>query len=210
MADSTKPPVPAKPIDRPDASRRRITWMTTGVGGAGVVAAGVPFVASFAPSERAKAVGAPVTASIAGLREEKLMTVEWRGKPVWILRRSPAQLESLQSQELHALLVDPLSHRAEQQPPYASNPYRSIRPEIGVYVAICTHLGCIPTYRPDVNAPDLRPRWPGGFFCPCHGSYFDLAARVYRNVPAPTNLVVPPYRFVSDAVIEIGVDPKST
>src|SRR5690606_21367558 len=107
-------------------------------------------------------------------------------------------------------LVDPLSHRAEQQPPYASNPYRSIRPEIGVYVAICTHLGCIPTYRPDVNAPDLRPRWPGGFFCPCHGSYFDLAARVYRNVPAPTNLVVPPYRFVSDAVIEIGVDPKST
>src|SRR5690606_743786 len=155
MADSAKPPVPAKPIDRPDASRRRITWMTTGVGGAGVVAAGVPFVASFAPSERAKAVGAPVTASIAGLREEKLMTVEWRGKPVWILRRSPAQLESLQSQELHALLVDPLSHRAEQQPPYASNPYRSIRPEIGVYVAICTHLGCIPTYRPDVNAPDL-------------------------------------------------------
>ena len=210
MADTTKPPFTAKPNDRPDASRRRITWMTTGVGGAGVVAAGVPFVASFAPSERAKAVGAPVTVSIAGLQEGKLMTVEWRGQPVWILRRSPAQLESLQSKELQALLVDPLSQRAEQQPAYAANPYRSIRPEIGVYVAICTHLGCIPTYRPDVNAPDLRPGWPGGFFCPCHGSFFDLAARVYRNVPAPTNLVVPPYRFVSDAVIEIGVDLESS
>ena len=209
MADSTKPSVPMDPIERSDASRRRVIWMTTGVGGAGVVAASVPFVASFAPSERAKAVGAPVTVSIAGLREGKLMTVEWRGKPVWILRRSAAQLETLQSKELTALLVDPLSQRAEQQPPYAANPVRSIRPEIGVYVGICTHLGCIPSYRPDVDAPDLRPGWPGGFFCPCHGSYFDLAARVYRNVPAPTNLVVPSYRFVSDSVIEVGVDPGS-
>ncbi len=155
-------------------------------------------------------MGAPVTVSVARLPEEKLMTVEWRSKPVWVLRRGPAQLESLQSKELQTLLVDPLSHRAEQQPSYAANPFRSIRPEIGVYVGICTHLGCIPSYRPEVNAPDLRPGWPGGFFCPCHGSYFDLAARVYRNVPAPTNLVVPSYRFVSESVIEIGVDPEST
>lgn len=210
MADSRKAYVPAKPADRPDASRRRVTWMTTGVGGAGVLAASVPFVASFAPSERARAIGAPVSVSIARLPEGKLMTVEWRGQPVWVLRRSPVQLEGLQSKELQTLLADPLSQRAEQQPSYAANPFRSIRPEIGVYVAICTHLGCIPSYRPEVNAPDLRPGWPGGFFCPCHGSYFDLAARVYRNVPAPTNLVVPSYRFVSDSVIEIGVDSEST
>ncbi len=207
MDDSTRSSVPATPTEEPDASRRRITWMATGVGGVGVVAASVPFVASFAPSERARALGAPVAVSIAHLPEEKRMTVEWRGKPVWILHRSPDQLKRLQSKELQALLVDPMSHRAEQQPAYAANPFRSIRPEFGVYVAICTHLGCIPTYRPDVDAPDLRAGWPGGFFCPCHGSYFDLAARVYRNVPAPTNLEVPPYRFISDTVIEIGVDP---
>lgn len=190
----------------PDAERRRLTLLTAGVGGAGVIAASVPFVASLAPSERAKSQGAPVTVPVDGLREESLTTVEWRGKPVWILRRSPAQQKVLSSADLQRTLVDPASQRSEQQPDYAVNPQRSIRPEFGVYVALCTHLGCIPTYRPDVGAADIGSDWPGGFYCPCHGSRFDLAGRVFRNVPAPSNLVVPPYRFASNTVVEIGVD----
>ncbi len=190
----------------PDAERRRLTLLTAGVGGAGIIAASVPFVSSFAPSERAKSQGAPVTVAVDGLREESLTTVEWRGKPVWILRRSLAQQKVLLSAGLQRDLVDPASERSEQQPDYTVNPQRSIRPEIGVYVALCTHLGCIPTYRPEVGAADIGSDWPGGFYCPCHGSRFDLAGRVFRNVPAPSNLLVPPYRFASDTVIEIGVD----
>ena len=193
----------------PDAYRRQLTFVTVGVGGAGIVAAAVPFVSSFAPSERAKALGAAVTVSIEGLPEERLMTVEWRGKPVWILRRSAAQQQRLQSPDLLSALADPASLRREQQPDYAKNPQRSIRPEIGVFVALCTHLGCIPAYRPDAGATDLRAGWPGGFFCPCHGSAFDLAGRVFRNVPAPSNLEVPPHRYVSDSLIEVGTDKNA-
>lgn len=193
----------------PDAYRRQLTFATVGVGGAGIVAAAIPFVSSFSPSERAKALGAAVTVSIEGLPEERLMTVEWRGKPVWILRRSAAQQQRLQSPDVLNALADPASLRREQQPDYAENPQRSIRPEIGVFVALCTHLGCIPTYRPDAGATDLRAGWPGGFFCPCHGSAFDLAGRVFRNVPAPSNLEVPPHRYVSDSLIEVGTDKNA-
>ncbi|MDP1692167.1 MAG: ubiquinol-cytochrome c reductase iron-sulfur subunit [Burkholderiaceae bacterium] len=193
-----------------DPQRRRLTLLAAGTGGVGLVATAVPFVASFAPSERARALGTAVTVSIDGLAETSLSTVEWRGKPVWILRRSPAQLQHLTAPTHQGLLVDPASRRAEQQPAYAVNPQRSIRPETGVLVALCTHLGCIPSYRPQPGAADIGPDWPGGFFCPCHGSRFDLAGRVFRNVPAPTNLEVPPHRYIADSLIEIGIDTTST
>ena len=198
-----------EPTGQPDPSRRQLTLATAGVGSAGAVAAAVPFSCSFTPSERAKALGAPAVVSIGALADEQRMTVEWRGRPVWILRRSAAQQQRLQARELHERLADPLSHREEQQPAYAANPLRSIQPDVSVLVGLCTHLGCIPLYRPEVGASDLPEGWPGGYFCPCHGSYFDLAGRVFRNVPAPTNLVVPPYRYVSATVIEIGIDPSS-
>jgi ubiquinol-cytochrome c reductase iron-sulfur subunit len=194
----------------PDPQRRLLTLLAAGAGGAGLVATAVPFVSSLAPSERALALGAAVTVSIDGLPEGSLTTVEWRGKPVWILRRSPSQLQHLTAADHQRLLVDPASRRAEQQPAYAVNPQRSIRPETGVFVALCTHLGCIPSYRPDPGAADIGRDWPGGFFCPCHGSRFDLAGRVFRNVPAPTNLEVPPHRYLADSLIEIGIDPTAT
>jgi len=187
-----------------DLRRRRfLTGAATVVGGAGVAAAMVPFISSFQPSAKAQAAGAPVEVDISRLAPGQMITVEWRGKPVYILRRTEANLASLKGHE--GTLRDPES-KIEQQPDYARNEYRSLKPEIFVAVGICTHLGCAPTFRPEVAPADLGADWQGGFFCPCHGSRFDLAGRVYKGVPAPTNLEVPPYSFVSDTTLLIGSD----
>lgn len=192
-----------EPIDR---DRRDWLAATSVAGGAGVVATAVPFVASMAPSERARALGAPVEIDVASIQPGELKTVEWRGKPVFVLRRSPDMLKALTQHD--DLLADPDSRRSEQ-PEYTVNVDRSVKPEIAVMVGICTHLGCIPTFRPTPGAPDIGASWPGGFYCPCHGSKFDLAGRVFKNVPAPTNLAVPPYHFASENRLLIGVDPKA-
>jgi len=188
--------------------RARRLWLTAAsvTGGIGVAATAIPFVRSMAPSERARALGAPVEVHMGALRLGELVTVEWRGKPVWVLKRTPEMLQALRG--LDDVLADPLSKRADQQPAYARNEFRSIRPDVAVLVGICTHLGCVPTFRP-AGAAGAEPGWPGGFFCPCHGSKFDLAGRVYKNVPAPSNLEVPPHRFASDSVVLIGEDPPS-
>lgn len=189
-----------------DLRRRRFLTGAAGVvGGAGAVAAAVPFIAYLQPSARTQAAGAPVEVDIAKLAPGQMITIEWRGKPVYVLRRTQAHLEALQA--LGDELRDPDSE-APQQPPYARNPYRSLKPEIFVAIGICTHLGCAPTYRPEVGPADLGADWPGGFFCPCHGSRFDLAGRVYKGVPAPTNLEVPPYRFLSETTLLIGSDKE--
>jgi ubiquinol-cytochrome c reductase iron-sulfur subunit len=158
------------------------------------------------PSARARAAGAPVDVDIGGLEPGQQMTVEWRGKPVWIVRRTDESLEYLKG--MADRLRDPESDVVDQQPPYAKNVYRSIKPEYLVVLGLCTHLGCSPTYRPEVAPADLGEQWKGGFFCPCHGSRFDLAGRVYKGVPAPTNMVVPPHRYLTDAKIVIGVDQE--
>jgi len=175
-------------------------------GGIGTVAAAVPFAWSFWPSERAKAAGAPVEVDISKLEPGQQITVEWRGKVVWVIKRTPEMLASLP--KLDSRVADPKSE-VDHQPKNCKNEDRSIKPDIFVAVGICTHLGCSPTYRPQVAPPDLGPEWLGGFFCPCHQSKFDLAGRVYKGVPAPTNLVVPPYRFLSDTRILVGEETKS-
>jgi ubiquinol-cytochrome c reductase iron-sulfur subunit len=193
--------------DKPDdiSRRRTLVRLTAAAGGVAAAGAAVPFIASLAPSERARAAGAPVEADIESLKPAVLRTIEWRGQPVWILRRTPDMLQRLGSAE--PLLIDPGSRVGSQQPDYAKNPTRSIEPEVLVTVALCTHLGCIPSYYP---APDsLQPGWPGGFYCPCHGSKFDLAGRVYRGSPAPTNLVIPPHRYESATRLVVGEDAKS-
>ncbi len=183
--------------------RRFLTASTAAVGAIGAGFVAVPFVASWMPSERAKTAGAPVEVDISKLQEGRMMTVEWRGKPVWIVRRSKQTLENLP--RLDDQLRDPASEN-EQQPVYAQNAARSIKPELAVIIGICTHLGCSPTYRPELAAADLGADWLGGFFCPCHGSKFDLAGRVYSGVPAPLNLEIPPHFYKSDRVILIGRD----
>jgi ubiquinol-cytochrome c reductase iron-sulfur subunit len=185
-----------------EGKRRFLIGTTSVVGGIGTVAAATPFVMSMFPSERAKAAGAPVEQDIAKLEPGQQITVEWRGKVVWIINRTQPMLETLP--KLDNRVADPKSEFL-QQPVYCKNEYRSIKPEVFVAVGICTHLGCSPTYRPEVAPGDLGPEWLGGFFCPCYQSKFDLAGRVYKGVPAPTNLVIPPYRFLSDTKIEIGV-----
>ena len=189
-----------------DSSKR--TWLIASscAGAAGAAALATPFVASFAPSERAKAAGAAVEVDIAAVKPGEKITVEWRGKPVWIMRRTPEQLETLK--QVEGELADPNSDRtAFPTPEYARNPQRSIRPEVFVTVGICTHLGCSPTAVPaGTSNPSVGDQWQGGFFCPCHGSTFDLAGRVFKNKPAPTNLEVPPHRYVSDTRLLIGDD----
>ena len=189
--------------------RRMLTTVTTGVGLVGAGALAVPFVASMAPSARAKAAGAPVEVDISRLSEGQMLAVEWRGKPVWIIRRTPEMLEDLA--QIREKLSDPDSEVETQQPAYAKNKYRSIKPEVLVVLGVCTHLGCAPTKKFEQGkASGVSDDWVGGFFCPCHGSSFDLAGRVYRNVPAPTNLEVPPYSFLSDDRVLIGVGPEDT
>ena len=187
-----------------DCGRRRLLLATSAAGGAMTVAAAVPFVASLTPSERAKAAGAPVEADISKLAPGEMMTVEWRGKPVWILRRTEAMLESLKKTD--GEVSDPNSDKP-MQPPYAKNEGRSIKPEYLVVVGICTHLGCSPTEKFKTGAESgVANDWPGGFLCPCHGSTFDLAGRVYKSKPAPDNLEVPPHKYLTDATILIGDD----
>jgi len=192
-----------------DKGRRRfLTAATSVVGAAGAAAVAIPFVLSMQPSERAKAAGAPVEADISKLEPGQKLTVEWRGKPVWIVRRTEQNLSDLASVE--AKLLDPNSDNTGQQPGWAKNATRAQKPEYLVLVGICTHLGCSPTYRPDIAAADLGGDWKGGFFCPCHGSKFDLAGRVFAGVPAPKNLEVPPYKFLTDSTILIGDDEGVT
>jgi ubiquinol-cytochrome c reductase iron-sulfur subunit len=183
--------------------RHFLTVATLVTGGAGVVATAVPFVASFQPSARAQALGAPVEFDISKLEIGALAKVEWRGRPIYILRRSEEMLASLNKDE--SMLRDPTSEESVQ-PSYAMNQYRSVRPAYLVLEGVCTHLGCAPMPRFEVAPADLGPSWPGGFYCPCHGSRFDLAGRVFQGVPAPTNLTVPPYRFVNDSTLLIGSD----
>ena len=190
--------------DNTNTGRRRfLTAATTVVGAVGVGFALVPFVSSMQPSAKARAAGAPVRADISKLEPGQMIRVKWRGKPVWLVRRTDEMLESLAT--LVPELRDPDSVEP-MQPEYAQNEFRSIRPEVLVTVGICTHLGCSPTYRPDVGAADLGADWLGGFFCPCHGSRFDLAGRVYKGVPAPLNLEIPPHRYLSDDELVIGED----
>lgn len=185
-----------------DEKRRRfLLATTTALGGVGAACAFTPFVSSWLPSAKAEAAGAPVEVDLSRIEPGQQMIVEWRGKPVWIIRRTPEMLKHLSDH--NATLRDPES-RVEQQPAYAHNAYRSIKPEYLVLIGICTHLGCSPKYKPSIN--EFGPDWPGGFYCPCHGSKFDLAGRVFKGMPAPINLAVPPYRYVSDTVIVIGED----
>lgn len=193
-----------------DSGKR--TWLiASGCAGAvGGVAVAVPFVSTFQPSERARAAGAPVEVDISALKPGEKLTVEWRGKPVWIIKRTPEQLAALP--KVDAQLADPQSLRkpGELTPEYARNEYRSIKPEIMVAVGICTHLGCSPSDKFTPGAqPSLPDDWAGGFLCPCHGSTFDMAGRVYKNKPAPDNLEVPPYMYLSDTRLLIGEDKKA-
>jgi len=187
--------------------RRFLTAATSVVGAVGAGFVAVPFIASWMPSERAKNAGAPVEADISKLEEGRMMIVEWQSKPVWIVRRSRQMLDSLP--KLNDNLRDPASENADQQPEYAQNETRSRKPEILVLVGICTHLGCSPSYRPEIAPADLGDEWLGGFFCPCHSSKFDMAGRVYTGVPAPTNLPVPPHYYLTENTILVGEDGEA-
>ena len=189
--------------------RRLLSGATAALAGAGIGAAAVPFVSSMKPSARTQAAGAPIAVPLAGLAPGKQVTVEWRRKPVWVLRRTQEQIDDLANPTLAIRLRDPDSKISSQQPEYMRNRFRSLRPDILVAVAVCTHLGCVPTYRPDRAPADLGAAWMGGYFCPCHGSRFDLAGRVFKGVPAPTNLLIPPYRFESDDRLLVGENPVS-
>ncbi|MGI9229102.1 MAG: ubiquinol-cytochrome c reductase iron-sulfur subunit [Gammaproteobacteria bacterium] len=184
--------------------RLLLTTAATVVGGAGAVATAVPFVKSFIPSAKAKAIGAPVEVDISDIEPGELKVQSWQGKPVWILRRSKQSVAALTG--LDDKLKDPASVK-DQQPDYARNEYRSVKPEYLVVIGLCTHLGCSPGYvRKGSEEYDLGNNWQGGFFCPCHGSRYDLAGRVFKSVPAPTNLLVPPHQYLSDSKILIGND----
>jgi ubiquinol-cytochrome c reductase iron-sulfur subunit len=190
--------------DGVDTSKRRfLIAATTVVGGVGAVYTAVPFLASWMPSERAKAAGAPVEADISKLEDGQMIRVQWRGKPVWVVKRTEEMVKALPG--LNAKLRDPESVDL-QQPEYAQNVTRSIKPEILVAVGICTHLGCSPSFVPEALPQPYDAEWKGGFFCPCHGSKFDLSGRVYQGVPAPLNLEVPPHKYISESLILIGDD----
>jgi len=189
--------------------RRFLTATTAVVGAVGAGFAAVPFIKSWNPSARAKLAGAPVTADISALQEGQRLILEWRGQPIWIVKRSAAVLEALPT--LDGNLRDPKSDNADQQPEYVrqANPeLRSIKPDISVLVGLCTHLGCSPEMAAEIKPEPYDPDWKGGYFCPCHKSRFDMAGRVYQGVPAPTNLVVPPHYYADDSTIVIGVDPQ--
>lgn len=191
----------------PDLERRRfLTGVTTGIGAVGVGFGAAPFVLSMTPSERAKAAGAPVEVDISQIPDGEMKVVEWRGKPVWLLKRTREMLDGLK--KVTELLADPKSERS-LQPGYVNPQHRSTRPELLVMVGICTHLGCSPVAKLKAGGgTDMGADWPGGFFCPCHGSKFDLAGRVYKNVPAPTNMEIPPYTYLAENRILIGIHPE--
>ncbi|WP_462329545.1 ubiquinol-cytochrome c reductase iron-sulfur subunit [Thiohalocapsa halophila] len=188
-----------------DQKRRRVlVTATSAVGAVGVGFIAVPFISSMNPSAKARAAGAPVQADVSKLEPGALLRVKYRGQPIWVVRRTDKMLEALPT--LEPKLVDPDSAVESQQPPYCANPTRSIKPEYFVAIGICTHLGCSPTYRPEFAPDDMGPDWKGGWFCPCHGSKFDLAGRVYKGVPAPTNLVIPKHKYVNENTILVGED----
>lgn len=191
--------------DAVNQTRRRVLiGATCAVGAVGVVGAAIPFVGSWNPSAKAKAAGAPVKVNIGKIEPGQMITVEWRGKPVYILRRTQEALDSLKKIEP---MISDIGSEHSVQPSYAKNPERAINKEFAILLGICTHLGCAPVFRPDVGAADLGgDKWQGGFFCPCHGSKYDLAGRVYAGVPAPVNLEVPPHMYESDDVVIIGED----
>ncbi len=193
--------------EKMDSSRRNLLLATSAAGGVAAVATAVPFVASLTPSERAKAAGAAVQVDLGKLAPGEMMTVEWRGKPVWILHRTPEMLASIEASD--DKVSDPASDEP-MQPDYAKNKARSIKPEYLVAVGICTHLGCSPSEKFQPGAESgMGADWPGGFLCPCHGSLFDLAGRVYKSMPAPTNLEIPPHHYLADTTILVGEDGKA-
>jgi ubiquinol-cytochrome c reductase iron-sulfur subunit len=191
--------------EKVDKTRRTLVVATSVAGGVATVAAAAPFAVSMWPSDRARAAGAPVEADVATLQPGELRVYEWRGKPVWVFRRTKEMMESLKA--VVPYLTDPESKHSEQ-PKYAKNENRSEKPEIMVLIGVCTHLGCSPQLRPAEAKAEMGADWMGGFYCPCHGSKFDLAGRVFRGSPAPTNLVVPPYEFTSDVALVIGEDKE--
>ena len=209
MADSDQSKVLPPELEEPfggDPSRRKFLIAATSLmGAAGAGAAAVPFIASWKPNARARAAGAPVRVDLSRLKQGQMVVVEWRGKPVYVVRRGPEQLQRLQENE--SQLSDASSALADQ-PEYIHGPGRALKADYLVLIGLCTHLGCAPKYRPEIGAADLGKDWLGGFFCPCHGSRFDLSGRVYRNMPAsPNNLAVPPHSFAGDTLLVIGVDP---
>lgn len=188
--------------DKVDEERRCFLRKATAtMGGIGIAATSIPFISYWMPSTDVEAAGTPIEVDLTQIKPEQQLAVVWRGKPIWVIRRTKEMLDNLP--KLNSVLRDPNSEE-DQQPPYAKNMYRSIKPEIFVAIGICTHLGCIPTYRPDVGS--VMPGWLGGFYCPCHGSLYDLAGRVYQNVPAPKNLEIPSYAYINDNRIIIGED----
>ena len=190
-----------------DTSKRQ--FLTSALSVVGAVGAGylaVPFLSQMQPSAKAMAAGAPVEVDLSKMEPGQLIRVAWRGKPVWVLNRTPEVISTLST--LDSKLADPQSNESSQ-PEYSKNSLRSLKPEIFIAVGLCTHLGCSPTFRPEIAPSDLGSDWKGGFFCPCHGSWFDLAGRVYRGVPAPTNLEVPPYKYVTETLIIIGEDNEA-
>ena len=196
--------------ERPDnlGRRRFLTATTAVVGAVGAGFAAVPFIKSWNPSARAKLAGAPVTQDISALADGQQLIVKWRGQPIYVAKRTQAMLAMLPQME--PLLADPNSENTDQQPAYAQNQWRSIKPEILVLVAVCTHLGCAPEFIPELKPQPFDPNWKGGYFCPCHKSRYDLAGRVFQAQPAPANLPVPPYHFENDSTLVIGVDPGAS
>ncbi|MEK9712684.1 MAG: ubiquinol-cytochrome c reductase iron-sulfur subunit [Thalassolituus sp.] len=189
------------------ARRTLLVGATAGVGAVGAGFLAVPFVKSWMPSEKAKAAGAPAKIDVSKVEPGAMLTAEWRGKPVYVVRRTEETLKSLES--LAGRLKDPENANKEQQPEYADNMYRSRKPEVLILLGVCTHLGCAPKYFPEVKPEPFDPKWQGGWFCPCHGSRFDLSGRVYTGSPASANLVVPPYSYESDNVVIVGVDEEN-
>ncbi|SEO84501.1 ubiquinol-cytochrome c reductase iron-sulfur subunit [Aquisalimonas asiatica] len=186
--------------------RRFLVAATTVVGGAGALTAAVPFIRYWTPSARARAIAAPVEINLEGLEPGQQINVDWRGQPVWVLRRTPEMLQRLDALTDSDELRDPHAEVKAQQPSYISGAQRAVKDEYLVVVALCTHLGCVPLFRPEPGS--ISADWPGGYFCPCHASMFDFAGRVFRGVPASTNLVIPPHRYLSESRIEIGADPE--
>jgi len=187
------------------SKRKFLTVATSAVGGLFVAGAAVPFLSYWNPSAKAKAAGAPVEIDLSKIAPGQRVTIQWRGKPVWVVRRTPEALANLK--KMDSVVLDPKS-KSSEQPEYAKNELRSINEEFLVTVSLCTHLGCIPSYRPEIAPADLGDEWLGGFYCPCHGSKFDLAGRVYPGVPAPTNLSIPPHAFVNSDKLVVGLNPS--
>ncbi len=195
--------------DSSSSRRKFLISATAAVGVTGAAIAAWPFIASWRPSARARSIGAPIQIDISKMEPGARITVMWQGKPVWAVRRTLDTLEGLSHEHLRDRLRDPDSKVDSQQPAYAQNALRSIKPEFFIVIAICTHLGCVPLWRPDYPAKRIDDDWMGGYFCPCHKSKFDMAGRVFKAVPAPTNLVIPPHRYLSPDLVEIGFDDLS-